>query len=81
MVIEVRHMQPLKQYSPNEVTEEGIIIEVKHLQSSKHLSTSEVTLYSTPSLLLTFSGTTISPEYLPLLLETREAVFVSGSKK
>ena len=32
MVIEVKPLQPEKQLSPNEVTEEGIVIEVKPLQ-------------------------------------------------
>ena len=36
-------MQPEKQYSPNEVTEEGIVMEVKPLQSQKHSSPNEVT--------------------------------------
>ena len=78
IVIEVKPLQPLKQPSPNEVTEEGMVIEVKPLHIQKQPLPNEVTLYSTPSLLLTFSGTTISPEYL---LATREAVLVSDFKK
>ena len=63
MVIEVKPLQSLKQDSPNEVTEEGMVTEVKSLQPLKHSVPNEVTLYSTPSLLLTFLGTTMSPEY------------------
>ena len=81
MMIEVKRLQPEKQEPPKEVTEEGMMIEVKPLQPSKHLSPNEVTLYSTPSLLLTFSGTTISPEYPPFVLAIREADFVPGSKR
>ena len=80
-MIEVKRLQPEKQEPHKEVTEEGMMIEVKPLQPSKHLSPNEVTLYSTPSLLLTFSGTTISPEYPPFVLAIREAVFVPGSKR
>ena len=32
MVMEVKPLQPAKQYPPNEVTEEGMVIEVKLLQ-------------------------------------------------
>ena len=78
MVIEVKPRHSEKQPPPNEVTEEGMVIEVKPRQPPKQDSPNEVTLYSTPSLLLTFSGTTISPEYL---LATREAVLVSDFKK
>ena len=81
MVIEVKLLQPLKQPKPNEVTDEGMVIEVKPLQLWKQDSPNEATLYSPPSLLLTFSGTTISPEYWPFLLAIREAVFVSDSKR
>ena len=35
MVIEVKLLQPSKQYSANEVTDEGIVIEVKPLQPEK----------------------------------------------
>ena len=35
MVIEVKPLQPLKQDSLNEVTDEGMVIEVKPLQPSK----------------------------------------------
>ena len=35
MVIEVKPLQPPKQYSPNEVTDEGMVIEVKPLQFQK----------------------------------------------
>ena len=80
IVSEVRPMQSSKQLTPNEVTEEGIVSEVRPTQSLKQLAPNEVILYSTPSLLLTFSGTTISPEYLPLLAIT-EAVFVPVSNK
>ena len=45
MVIEVKPSQPLKQDSPNEVTDEGMVIEVKPLQPSKQEATSEVTTY------------------------------------
>ena len=34
MVIEVKPLQPEKQYSPNDVTDEGMVIEVKPLQPS-----------------------------------------------
>lgn len=81
MVIEVKPLQPPKQDLPNEVTEEGRVIEVKSPQPWKQASSNEVTLYSTPSLLLTFSGTTISPEYFSFVLATREAVFKSDSKR
>ena len=81
MVIEVKPRQPEKQDPPNEVTEEGMLIEVNPSQSEKQLAPNEVTLYSTPSLLLIFSGTTISPEYLSFVLAIREAVFVSASNK
>ena len=63
MVTEVKSLQPEKQDSPNEVTEEGMVTEVKSLQPLKHPVPNEVTLYSTPSLLLTFLGTTMSSEY------------------
>ena len=62
MVIEVKPLQPLKQDSPNEVTDEGMVIEVKPLQPSKQEAPNEATIYSTPSLPLTFSGIMISPE-------------------
>ena len=81
MVIEVKLLQPLKQPKPNEVTDEGMVIEVKALQSEKHLSPNEVTLYSTLSLLFTFSGTTISPEYLSFVLATKVAVLAPVSNK
>ena len=35
MVIVVKPLQYLKQYEPNEVTEEGMVIEVKPLQPEK----------------------------------------------
>ena len=81
MVIEVKPLQNPKQRSPNEVTEEGMVIEVKPPQFEKQDPPNEVTLYSAPSLLLTFSGTTISPKYSPFFLGIREAVFVSVSKR
>ena len=81
MVIEVKPLQPSKQEAPNEVTDEGILIEVKPLQSLKQEAPNEVTTYSTPSLPLTFSGIIISPEYLPSVLGTSVAVFVSDSNK
>ena len=43
MVIEVKPLQPWKQSSPNEVTDEGMVIEVKPLQSLKQRSPNEVT--------------------------------------
>ena len=81
MVIEVKPQQSLKQDAPNEVTDEGMVIEVKSLQPSKQEAPNEVTTYSTPSLPLTFSGIIISPEYLPSVLGTSVAVFVSESNK
>ena len=81
MVIEVKPLQPWKQDSLNEVTDEGMVIEVKYLQPSKQEATNEVTTYSTPSLPLTFFGIIISPEYLPSVLGTSVAVFVSESNK
>ena len=33
----------MKQFSPNEVTDEGILIDVKLLQSSKHILPNELT--------------------------------------
>ena len=81
MVIEVKPLHHRKQSWPNEVTDEGMMIEVKPLQSSKHLSPNEVTLYSTSSLLLIFSGTTISPEYLSFVLATKVAVLAPVSNK
>ena len=80
-MIEVKPLQPEKQERPNEVTGEGMVIEVKPLQPSKQDFPNEVTLYSTLSLLLTFSGTTISPEYLPFVFSSKEAVFVSDCKR
>ena len=47
MVIEVKPLQPSKQDSPNEVTDEGMVIEVKPLQSLKQEAPNEVTTYST----------------------------------
>ena len=81
MVIEVKPLQSWKQPSPNEVTDEGMVIEVKPLQPSKQEAPNEATTYSTPSLPLTFSGIIISPEYLPSVLGTSVAVFVSESNK
>ena len=81
MVIEVNPLQPEKQSLPNEVTDEGMVIEVKPLQPSKQEAHNEATTYSTPSLPLTFSGIIISPEYLPSVLGTSVAVFVSESNK
>ena len=43
MVIEVKYLQPLKQDSPNEVTDEGMVIEVKPLQPLKQDSLNDVT--------------------------------------
>ena len=43
MVIEVKPLQPSKQYHPNDVTDEGMVIEVKPLQPSKQDSPNEVT--------------------------------------
>ena len=81
MIIDSNCIQPWKHELPKEVTEEGMMTDNKLPQSKKHLSPNEVTIYSTPSLLLTFSGTTISPEYLSFVLAIREAVFVSASNK
>ena len=81
MVIEVKRLQPEKQPPPNEVTDEGMMMEVKPLQLEKQDSPNEATLYSTLSLLFTFSGTTISPEYLPFVLATKVAVLESASNK
>ena len=81
MVIEVKPLQPSKQDSPNEVTDEGMVIEVKPLQSLKQEAPNEVTTYSTPSLPLTFSGIIISPEYLPSVLGIRVAVLAPVSNK
>ena len=41
--MEVKPLQPPKQDSPNEVTDEGIVMEVKPLQPAKQDSPSEVT--------------------------------------
>ena len=79
MVIEVKPLQPLKQKSPNEVTDERMVIEVKPQQSLKQSSSNEVTTYSTPSLPLIFSGIIISPEYFPSFLGRSVAVFLTGS--
>ena len=57
MVIEVKPLQTKKQEIPNDVTDEGMVIEVKPLQPLKQEAPNEVTIYSTPSLPLTFSGT------------------------
>ena len=81
MVIEVKPSHSSKQYFPNEVTDEGMVIEVKSLHLRKQSSPNAVTTYFTPSLPLTFSGTTISPEYSSLVLAIREAVFVLVSNK
>ena len=70
MVIEVKPLQLQKHLSPIEVTDEGMVIEVKFLQSSKQEEPNEATIYSTPSLPLTFSGIIISPEYLPSVFGT-----------
>ena len=43
MVIEVKPLQPSKQYQPNEVTDEGMVIEVKPLQPWKQQTPNEVT--------------------------------------
>ena len=43
MVIEVKPLQPEKQPSPNEVTDEGMVIDVKPLQPEKQWSPNEVT--------------------------------------
>ena len=43
MVIEVKPLQPTKQYSPNEVTDEGMVIDFKPLQSEKQNSPNKVT--------------------------------------
>ena len=81
MVIEVKSLQPEKQELPNDVTDEGMAIEVKPLQLKKQEAPNEATIYSTPSLPLTFSGIMISPEYFPSLLGKSVAVFVSESNK
>ena len=81
MGIEVKPSQSKKQYSPNEVTDEGMMIEVKPLHFSKQEAPNVVTTYSIPSVPLTFSGRMISPEYLPSVLGSSVAVFVSESNK
>ena len=43
MVIEVKPLQLAKQFSPKDVTEEGISMEVKLLQPEKHDQLKEVT--------------------------------------
>ena len=43
MVIEVKPLQPKKQPSPNEVTEEGMVMEVKALQPEKQKLPNEET--------------------------------------
>ena len=43
MVIEIKPLQPLKQRSPNDVTDEGMVIEVKPLQPEKQYSPNDVT--------------------------------------
>ena len=43
MVIVVKPLQPVKQHSPNEVTEEGRVMEVKPLQPVKQNTPNEVT--------------------------------------
>ena len=58
-----------------------MVIEVKPLQPEKQDAPNEATIYSTPSLHLTFSGIMISPEYLPSVLGTSVAVFVPESNK
>ena len=80
MMIEAKPLQSLKQRPPNEVTEEGIVIEVKPLHLEKQSSLKEVIRYSTPSLLITFSGTTISPEYFSVF-GIRVAVLAPVSNK
>ena len=42
-MIEVKPLQPPKQQSPNEVTDEGMVIEVKPQQSEKQDALNEVT--------------------------------------
>ena len=81
MVIEVKLVQSQKHQSSNEVTDEGMVMEVKPLQPSKQEVPNEATIYSTPSLPLTFSGIIISPEYFPSILGRSAAVFVSDSNK
>ena len=58
-----------------------MVMEVKPLQPEKQDAPNEVTLYSTPSLLLIFLGTTMSPEYWPSVLGIRAAVFAPVSNK
>ena len=41
--MEVKPLQALKQYSPNEVTDEGIVMEVKPLQPVKQCPPNDVT--------------------------------------
>ena len=82
MVIEGKPLKLEKQDSPNEVTDEGMVIEVKPLQPSKQAAPYEATIYSTPSLPLTFSEIMmISSEYFPSFLGRSVAVFVSESNK
>ena len=58
-----------------------MVIDFKPLQPLKEEAPNEATIYSTPSLPLTFSGIIISPEYVPSVLGTSVAVFVSDSNK
>ncbi len=77
----VNFEQELKQELPKNVTEEGIAMLVKPTHSLKALSPKAVTGNSVPSLAVTFSGTTTSPEYFASLLATTVAVFASLSSR
>ena len=82
MVIEVKPLQKQKQNSPKEVTEEGMVMEVKPLHPLKQSTPNEVTLYSTPSLLLTFSVTIIPlPSEICRLLHVVNTVYLCPQKK
>ena len=62
MVIEVKPLQPEKQDSPNEVTDEGMVIEVKPLQPKKQPSPNEVTEEG-----MVMEVKALQPEYLLLV--------------
>ena len=81
MVTLVRLEQPSKQQFPNEVTEEGMVTLVRLVQYLKQLYPIEVTEYPVPSLAVTLSGMTISPEYSVPLLDTTVAVLELESKE
>ena len=80
IVMLVKPEQFRKQPEPKEVTDEGIVTLFNPSHSLNALSPNAVTGYSTPSLAITFSGTTISPEYFsPLGLAVSAAALASES--